>query len=314
MSQQIDQAFVEQFTSNVFHLSQQKGSRLRDKVRNESQKGNTAFYERIGAVVAQKKVSRHSDTPQVDTPHTRRRVSLEDYEHADLIDKVDRIRILIDPESNYSMAFMWAFGRAIDDEIISAADGTAYAGQNGSTSVVFPNSQKVGATDGVSATNVNLNVNTLRIVKQVFDENDVDESIMRHFAIGSSQLKSLLEETEVQSADFNTIRALVAGELNTYMGFNFTRIERLLTLASADVFDKDTGRDVGVGGDTIAAGSRRCLAWAEDGMLLSIGQDPMGRIQERADKSFSTQVFMSMSLGATRLEEEKVVQVLCNES
>ena len=33
MSTQITTAFVEQYKSNVFHLAQQKGSRLRDAVR-----------------------------------------------------------------------------------------------------------------------------------------------------------------------------------------------------------------------------------------------------------------------------------------
>ena len=69
MSQQITEARVLQFNTNVFHLSQQKGSRLQDKVRKESQRGKAQFFDRLGQVEAVKRVGRHSSTPQMDTPH-----------------------------------------------------------------------------------------------------------------------------------------------------------------------------------------------------------------------------------------------------
>ena len=85
MSVQITTAFVEQYKSNVFHLAQQKGSRLRDAVRTETVTGKSHFFERIGAVAAQLRTSRHSDTPRMDTPHSRRKVTMDDYDWADLI-------------------------------------------------------------------------------------------------------------------------------------------------------------------------------------------------------------------------------------
>ena len=90
MSVQITTAFVEQYKSNVFHLAQQKGSRLRDAVRTETVTGKAHFFERIGATSAQKRTSRHGDTPRMDTPHSRRKVSLDDYDWADLIDQEDK--------------------------------------------------------------------------------------------------------------------------------------------------------------------------------------------------------------------------------
>ena len=70
------------------------------------------------------RVSRHSDTPQIDTPHSRRRVSMSDYEWADLIDQQDRVRTLIDPTS-LCFAAAYAMGRSMDDEIIAAVSGNA---------------------------------------------------------------------------------------------------------------------------------------------------------------------------------------------
>ena len=310
MSFEITEAFVKQFNANIFHLSQQKGSRLMPRVRNESQRGKSQFFDRLGPVVATKKSGRHSDTPQIDTPHSRRRVTLEDYTHADLIDETDKIRMLIDPASDYSKAFMWAFGRAKDDEIIAAHGGDAFAGEEGGTTVTLPDGQKIVSTTGAAGTK--LNVNALRSAKRVLDGNDVDEDIRRYCALNALNLENLLTETEVTSSDFNTVKALVQGEVNTFLGFDFIRLERLVNQSGALSFEPTDG-SVGAGaGD--ADGYRKVLAWAQDGLLLSTGMEMKTRISERDDKNYSTQVFAEMSIGSTRMEEEKVVEILCNEA
>ena len=125
MSFQITTAFVDQYSSNVQMLVQQKGSVLRGLVLQESVKAKEAYFEQIGSVAAVKKTTRHADTPRVETPHKRRRLTLSTYNWADLIDNDDKVRMLIDPTSEYSMAAAWAMGRAIDEEIVDAALGTA---------------------------------------------------------------------------------------------------------------------------------------------------------------------------------------------
>ncbi|RMF55085.1 hypothetical protein D6745_03220 [Candidatus Woesearchaeota archaeon] len=309
MSSQITTAFVKQYSAEVFHLSQQQGSRLAPLVRNESQKGESAFYDRIGATTAILKASRHADTPQIDTPHSRRRVTLKDYVWADLIDKEDLRRMLMDPAGDYAKAAAWAMGRAKDDVIIAAADGDAYGGVDGGTVVVHPNSQKLAAVSGGAF--VDMNVGLLRGVKKIFDSNDVDESIPRHAAITSSQLESLLSTTEVTSADYNTVRTLVMGEIDTFLGFKFIRTERLLTQVDALSADPTTGI-VGTGSSIV--GQRRCIFWAQDGLLLATAEDIMTEIERRPDKNYSTQVYVSMGIGATRMEEEKVVIGFCKEA
>ena len=92
MSSQITTAFVQQYSNNVAMLSQQKGSLLRASVDVESVVGKNSFFDQVGVATAQKRVTRHADTPQIDTPHSRRRCSLVDYEYADLIDKQDKVR------------------------------------------------------------------------------------------------------------------------------------------------------------------------------------------------------------------------------
>ncbi len=302
MSTEITTAFVQQYRSEVFHLSQQKGSVLQDKVRKETQTGKRQFFDRLGAVAAVPKTTRHSDTPQIDTPHSRRAVSLVDYEWADLIDKEDLRRMMMDPAGDYAMAAMWAFGRAKDDAIIAAADGLAYGGEEGTQTVAHPNSQKIAAWNGSGLSGAN--VQFLRNIKKMLDKQDVDKSIKRYGVMTAQGFDDLLGITEVTSADFNTVRALVQGEINTYMGFEFDRTERLLAQVDALSASTTTGA---VGSGSSIIGHRRNIFWAQDGLLLSTAQDVQAEIERRADKSYSTQVYASMGIGATRLEEEKVV-------
>lgn len=308
MSQQVTEAFVQQYKSNIFHLSQQKGSRLRGLVRTEMQKGKRQFFERLGQTAAVVKTSRHMDTPQIDSAHSRRAVSLEDYIWADLIDDEDKIRMLLDPASPYSQAAMWALGRSMDDVILAAMRGNAYSGEAGTTTVALPVSRKIlAAADGTPGTPTNLNVATLRQAKYKFDVADIDPSIPRYFALDAFQLMNLLKNTEITSSDYNVVKALVQGQIDTFLGFKFVQIQRLAAVDAT--YDTSSGAlDSGAGSLTAAT---RCLAWAGDGVVLAIGNDMEAKIDKRPDKSYATQVFARMSLGATRLEEEKVLEVVC---
>ena len=287
MSTNITTAFVQQYSANIQMLSQQMGSLLRDKVRLESVVGKNAFFDQVGKVTAVLKTSRHSDTPQIDTPHARRRVSLADYEFADLIDQQDKVRLLIDPTSSYAQAAAMAMGRAMDDVIITAALGTAFTGETGSTSTSLPAAQKIAeaGTDG-------LTIAKLRTAKEKFDLASVDPSIQRYMIVSPRQITDLLGTTSVTSSDFNTVKALVQGEVDSFMGFKFITSNRL----------------------SIASSKRKCIAFASDGIALGVGKDVSARIDERADKSYATQVYYCMSIGATRMEEEKVVEVQAHEA
>lgn len=309
MSIEITKAMVNQFSANVFHLSQQKGSRLRNLVRNESQKAEAAFHDRIGSVSPQKKTGRHADTTYQDTPHSRRKITLEDYFFADLVDKEDKIRILQNPESEYTQAAMNSLGRGMDDEIIAAAVGSSYSGKAGGTAVVLPNTQKLGAFDGTSTVGVGLNVKTLRAVKKKFKSNEAGDSDL-NFCFDADQEDSLLGETEVTSSDYASVKALVQGDVDTFMGFKFVRSERLLVTAAATTASVTDG-SVGTSGQTIPLGSTRCFAWQKEGLLLAIGQDMQAKLDIMPSKHYAVQVYASMGIGSTRLEEEKVIEVIC---
>ena len=291
MSSQITTSFVEQYSSNVALLSQQLGSKLRSSVDVETIVGSSAYFEQIGATAATLRTSRHGDTPQIDTPHSRRKCSLADYEWADLIDDADKVRALVDPTSPYARNAAAAMNRAMDDVVITAMNASALTGVAGGTSTALPSTQKFATSDQSDG----LSVAKLLAAKKNFDNNDIDPSRKRYLVCSPNQIADLLAITQVTSADFNTVRALAQGEINSFLGFEFITSTRL-NMDSTNTTD------------------RLVFAYTEDAIKLAIGKDVSSKISERADKSYSTQVYYCMSLAAVRMEEKAVFQIPCHEA
>lgn len=296
MSTQVTTAFVQEYVRGIDMLVQQADSRLRGAVRVETGVvGKQAFFDQIGAVNAIVRTGRHTDTPQIDTPHARRMVPMKDYEWADLLDEPDKVRVLNDPTNAYSQNAARAMLRAMDDEIIAAASANAFTGETGTTSTPLPAGQKVGVGSGTGMTVAKIQ-QAARILKE--NENDPDEPW--YLVVAAQQEEDLLNDATstsstnlVTSRDFVADQPLVTGSIQRFMGFNFIRSQRLASIAGPD---------------------RICLAFRQSAITLAIARDSMGDIGPRRDKSMSMQVFYRMTLGSTRMEEEGVVEIHCRET
>ena len=290
MSQQITKAFEQDWADTFIHLSQQKQSKLAMAVRMEQVNDAKAFhFDRLDSVIMQKAVSRHEDTPLTEVPYSRRRVTFNTFRAADLIDNPDRVKMSKDPTSPTMKTLLMAWNRQKDDEIIAAATGSAYSiDENDSSSAVsLPASQQIahGSAD--------LTIAKLISARKKLLDADVDPEAEPFYAcIGPAQLESLLGTTQITSVDYNSVKALVNGDINSFMGFQFIISTRL----------------------AVASNIRKCLFWAKSGIGLAMNGNPKSRSTERSDKNYSTQVFGEGSLGATRIEDEKVVEVSCDES
>lgn len=295
MSTQITTAMINQYKANVTFALQQKGSRLRPCVRVETQNAEFDFYDEIGAVDAAEVLTRHADTPLMNTPHTRRRVSLRDFDWADLIDKPDKVRILIDPTSSYAQSAVWAMGRKMDDLLLEAAFGSAWTGKTGATEITFPGTQSIAINyvESGAATDSGLTIAKLRKAKEMLDAAEVDPDEERFIALTAKQVTDLLRTTEVTSSDYNTVKALVEGKIDTFMGFKFVRTERVLKGSVST--------------------ERRLPCWVKSGLLLAVSYDINVDIGPRRDKRNSIQVYVCMGIGSTRMKEEKVVEIKCKE-
>ena len=287
MSNQIEKNYVNQFRSNLELGLQQKGSKLEQTVRVETQSAEFDYYDSIGATKARRVTERHGDTPLISTPHDRRRVGLVDYDWADLIDKKDKIRLLADPTSSYQVNARYAMGRARDEEIINAFYGKAYTGKDGSTEVSFKSGNIISA--GASETGLTIakliDARTIALEKQ----NDPDEEWF--VGITAKQLNNLLNENKIQSQDYNNIKALVEGKVDTFMGFKFI---------VSELFQK-------------VEDNRLCPVWCKSGMLLAVGEDITVDVSVRNDKRNATQIYVAQAIGVTRMHEDKVFQIKCKE-
>ena len=294
MSVEITTAFVNQYHANVTLALQQMNTRFKDAVRVETITGEYDYFDQIGATSAVFGSIRHGDTEYVNTPHTRRRVEMQNAHWADLIDNEDKLKLLMDPTSAYVQNAVAAMFRGMDDVIITAFDALAYTGHAGGSTESFDSNNIVGVTVGDTvngSTACGLNVAKLRAAAKILNANEVPKED-RYIAISAQQLDDLLGSTSVTSIDFNTVRALVDGSINSFMGFTFINSERLGVTSTP---------------------YREVLAWQKNGLLLGIGSDVMAKIDQLPAKKYSTQVFVSMNLGAVRMDEKACVQILCNE-
>ena len=137
----------------------------------------------------------------METPHSRRMLTMDHWEYADLIDDADKVAMLIDPTSSYANAAAYAVGRAMDDAILDAMDGNASTGKAGATSTALPSGQKVAVGSPVAG----LTIAKLVEAKKILDQNSVDPSIKRYIVVHPEQVEDLLNSTTVTSADFNTV-------------------------------------------------------------------------------------------------------------
>jgi hypothetical protein len=272
---------------------QQMGVLVADAFTTDSYVGKAAsVVEQFGEATAQQRTTRHADTPLLDLSQDKRWVFPLDYEWASLVDNVDKLRLRIEPTGAYTQAAAAGMNRAKDDVAIAAFFATAFKGENGTTQDTFDTTNyQVGHDVGGTASSLNVAKLQSALTKFIFAaKGDVMEQLFT--AIGRFEHDALLKEIQVVNKDYNGGAAVLeAGRVRRFMGFDFRITERLQT----------NGTD------------RLIPAWRKSGMHLGVWQDLMARISERNDKGHSWQVYTCMTIGATRLESGKVVQILCDD-
>ena len=297
----IDTAFTQQYSAMLYMLCQQRKSKFAMKVRRETVRGaKDAYFDRLGEAEVEDITTRHPATPLNEIPNTRRRVTMTDSHTNALIDKQDQLKMLINPQSNYAQAQAMALGRKIDDKIITAALGSAAAGVDGTTSIAFKDeSISIGGGGVVTTlgtlatvgTVADITLEKILTMKRLYHDADVDEDIPLYWAVSPKDVEDMLNLTEIGSADYNTVKTLTLGRVDTFMSFNFFWTTRL-TL------------------DAATSTAYRTISWAQDGIIFATAEEIVSNIDERTDLSYSTQVYSRMSNGAVRMDGDKVHECL----
>lgn len=288
----------------IYSLSQQTKSKFSRRCRREMIVGAKAkSFNRLGEADGQEVATRHGDTPLNELPHSRRWVSKQTIDTGTLLDEEDTWDILSDPTNKYAQHQGAYLARKTDDIFITAALGSATAGESMGTTVDFKDDSisingdgtatSLGtlATAAGSGSVADISLAKMLLMAQIFDDGEVDEDIPRYWAVRPKSIYDMLDLTEVGSADYNIVKALVEGKIEKFMGFEWVKSTRITKDAASET-------------------AYRSIAWAEDGMIIGSAKDVFVRMSERDDKRYSKQVYSKMSLGAVRMEGAKVHECL----
>lgn len=309
MSFTVEQHHVVQYTSNVEHLLQQGDRKLPQYVSRGTYVGKSgAVVDQVGTTGIVRNRMKHTDTPHLSVPGARRWINPNSITWATLIDNFDNIRVLIDLKSQYAVAGANAVGRAEDDEIGAAFFAPAMTGENGSVAVAFPSSQIVGVN--VGGTNSGLNVPKLRAARRLLMASGLDlarETL--HVALTSVEFDNLLGELQVTSTDYNDRPTLVDGRVERFMGFTFHHVEWGATADDGSAVYPLSLPYIVPGG--LGSTTRNIPVWVESGMHFGTWGGLDTKIDQRPDKNYNWQIWMEENVGATRLQEKKVVEIVC---
>jgi hypothetical protein len=285
------QWYGQTFRENVYFLSQQQESRLINCIDRDDDVLEGGFFERLAATDMVALTSRFQPTPFVEMDHTRRYVTWDTFVWSTLIDKIDKLKTLADPESNYSRDARMGAGRKIDDQIIAAFSADAKSGKDGTTLVSFPAGQRI-----LQAFETPLWFSLVKWleIKRLLDAAEVPQE-GRYLAARSRDLINLLQPTAISTTltnplltiDQSTSKGLVSGEVVNYLGFTVVHSERLAAGSEASTF--------GV------------VGWQRDGMKFTMPQDFEFNLAQDPGFNYNWRPHLRIGCGAVRMEEVRVV-------
>jgi hypothetical protein len=260
------------------------------------------------------------------------------------LDRGDNLNMLIDPKSKYVKLAANAMGRDWDRKIIAAFGRTVpgkkvNAAQNG-LDLEFPfltasNIIHLGATLDIGAAAANgdpidevnepvtsvimgadpatqsanriaskLTLKKLMAARQRLKRAYPSQGEKFYFLCTVEQITDLLADTSVTSIDFNTVRALVSGDINAFMGFTFILTDMLparIGLAAG-----------GLANLTPPYVFRDCYAFAESAVTFGRVKGAfITRIDELPLNHYAHSIYVSDSVGAVRMEDKGVVCIKC---
>lgn len=282
----IEQHHVLKYDEDVKAAYQQKGSRLRPYVEIKSGfVGKSFSVNRLGTVEAATKDTRHTAHDHQNPEHTVRWGNLVYYYNSLMMDPDDDDRVLADPKNKYVMAAANSLGRKTDAVIIAAGLGSAVSQEDRTGLVALPAAQKIAVGSGP------LDIVKLTQAKRMLDEAEVDDD-GRTFVTSAQGLEDLLATTQITSSDYNNVKALVQGQVDTFLGFKFVRTQLLSRVST----------------------TRSCMAFHKDAIVLGVTRDMYNRIAQRRDMHDAWETYAATDIGAVRRWDEGVIQVDITES
>jgi hypothetical protein len=280
MSVSLSNAFVTLFDAEVKQAYQGKAMLVPAVRQRRGVEGSTVKFPKVGKGVATIRVPQTDVTP-LNVGFSTVTLTLADYNAAEYSDIFSQAKVNFDERQELVQVVAGAMGRRQDQMIL---DALASSG----TSLTVANS--------IGGATTNMNLAKLREAKRLMDKNNVPPD-GRHIIIHANGLANLLSETSVTSSDFNSVKALVQGEINTYLGFEFHVLG-----------DRSEG-GLAIDGSL----DRTCFAFHKDAIGYGEGIGMRTEINYIAEKT-SWLVNEVFSAGAVTIDAEGIVSITCRES
>lgn len=280
MSISLSNAFVTLFDAEVKQAYQGKAMLVPAVRQRRGVEGSTVKFPKVGRGVATVRVPQTDVTP-LNVGFSTVTLTLADYNAAEYSDIFSQAKVNFDERQELVQVVAGAMGRRQDQMILDALSAS-------STSLTVANS--------IGGSTTNMNIAKLREAKRLLDKGNVPPD-GRHIIIHANGLSNLLSETSVTSSDFNSVKALVQGEINTYLGFTF----HVLGDRSEGGLPIDGSLD------------RTCYAFHKDAVGYGEGIAMRTEINYIAEKT-SWLVNEVFSAGATAIDDEGIVKITCRET
>ena len=283
MSKSLSAAAATEFDTEVLHEYQGMGSLRTTVTVRTNVVGDTYKFRALGKGLAKKRGAPQTDVTPMDVSHTLQTATLENWVAPEYTDIFDQAEVNFQEQTELAQTIAGALSRREDQLIIDAFDASStYAGT---------------VTIGVGGAASDLNPTKLRRASRFLNQKGVPMA-GRFLVHGALQLESLLGNTEATSSDFNTVKALVNGEMDSFVGFQFKMIE---------------DRDAGEGGLTVTAGVRDCFAYHTTSTGYAAGIDPRTEVNYIPNK-VSWLANGLLKAGAIVRNSNGLVKVQCDEN
>ena len=283
MAQSITNAFVTLFDAEVKQAYQGESSILGCVRLRQGVQGNTYKFPKLGKGSATARIPQTDVTP-LNVTYSQVTATMSDYNAAEYSDIFHQAKVNFDERQELVQVVSKAIGRRMDQLILDGLDAAS------SPSTVA----KTIVTSGSAAAS-NLNVGKLIAAKKALDANNVPFDD-RHIIVHANNLSGLLGDERAISGDFATVKALVAGEINSFLGFRFYVIG-----------DRDEG------GLPLSTNDRTCFAFHRSSIGMAVNMNQKTEINYVPEKT-SFLVNSMFSAGAVAIDDEGIVKITCDES
>ena len=280
MSVSLSNAFVTLFDAEVKQAYQGKAMLVAAVRQRRGVEGSTVKFPKVGRGVATTRVTQTDVTP-MNVGFSTVTCTLSDYNAAENSDVFSQQKVNFDERSELVQVVGNAIGRRQDQLILDALIAASGTGT---------------VANSIGGSNTNMNISKLREAAKILNTKNVP-SEGRNIIIHANSLASMLEQTSVTSSDFNSVKALVQGEINQFMGFTFHVLG-----------------DRTEGGLPIDASSDRTLfAFHKDAIGYAEGIAPKTEINYIPEKT-SYLVNALFSAGAIAIDVEGIVKITARDT